>query len=181
MNDPLYNHPVWRQNSRAAKQEGEGFQKVQPGSNYEQMEDIVGEIIRSKFEPASSHQALELSAEGSKDSSSSGDSKAAKEQNLLCEEDLQSGVEEVTSSDVCKSDNSAAAGSQIDPNCTECKLARDDPLPANLVMYLHALSYKVCVKRTCGSLLSFFFCLIQGKGWSFSASMPDWANESFQT
>lgn len=31
----------------------------------------------------------------------------------------------------------------IDPDCTECSLCRSDPQPHNLVMYLHALRYKV--------------------------------------
>lgn len=30
-----------------------------------------------------------------------------------------------------------------DPDCTECVLARPDPVPRELFMYLHALSYKV--------------------------------------
>ena len=31
----------------------------------------------------------------------------------------------------------------IDPSCTECGIARADPTPSDLIMFLHALSYKV--------------------------------------
>ena len=33
-----------------------------------------------------------------------------------------------------------------DPDCTECGLVRADPTPQELVMYLHALSYKVSTR-----------------------------------
>jgi hypothetical protein len=35
----------------------------------------------------------------------------------------------------------------FDPDCTECQLSRPAPSPEDLVMYLHAHSYKVCVNR----------------------------------
>lgn len=43
-----------------------------------------------------------------------------------------------------------------DPHCSECKVRFRDPKPKDLVMYLHALSYK-------------------GEGWSFETKMPVWA------
>ena len=39
----------------------------------------------------------------------------------------------------------------FDPDCTECRLCRPDPSPEDLVMYLHAISYKVCVLYKCTS------------------------------
>ena len=33
--------------------------------------------------------------------------------------------------------------SSFDPDCTECKTVHPDPTPSELMMYLHALSYKV--------------------------------------
>jgi len=156
VNDPLYNHPVW-QNAGAAshahcttrdKMEGEEFQEAQSESCSRQMEAIVGEIIRSKFEPVCSHQDLVSPAgEGKKEG------KVADEHSIpTCGKDLQTSVEEKKASiDIPEEVEENEVGvsfptdvrSQVDPNCTECKLSRDDPLPAELIMYLHALSYKV--------------------------------------
>ena len=35
-------------------------------------------------------------------------------------------------------------GLSYDPDCTECRTIHADPTPSELMMYLHALSYKVC-------------------------------------
>ena len=40
--------------------------------------------------------------------------------------------------------SSKEADTSFDPDCTECHLCRPDPSPRDLVMYLHAISYKVC-------------------------------------
>ncbi|XP_036625533.1 RNA pseudouridylate synthase domain-containing protein 2 [Trichosurus vulpecula] len=59
-----------------------------------------------------------------------------------------------------------AAGSElknkeIDPLCEECRLVRQDPLPQELVMYLHALRYK-------------------GPGFEYSSPMPAWAQDDWK-
>lgn len=48
----------------------------------------------------------------------------------------------------------------FDSECSECRNPIPDPKPDELVMYLHALSYK-------------------GPGWEFKTSLPDWAKNSW--
>ena len=48
-----------------------------------------------------------------------------------------------------------------DPNCSECATHRPDPMPKDLVMYLHALRY-------------------QGPGWGYSTALPVWANPDWK-
>ncbi|KAJ8325533.1 DRAP deaminase [Batrachochytrium dendrobatidis] len=47
-------------------------------------------------------------------------------------------------------------------NCVECRLKRSDPIPEQLVIWLHSWKYK------------------GDSGWDFETSMPDWAHESYQ-
>ncbi|XP_070574843.1 pseudouridylate synthase RPUSD2-like [Ptychodera flava] len=48
-----------------------------------------------------------------------------------------------------------------DPMCKECRLRHRDPLPHEMVMYLHALSYK-------------------GPDFEYSTPLPDWAHEDWK-
>ncbi|XP_068961849.1 pseudouridylate synthase RPUSD2 isoform X2 [Petaurus breviceps papuanus] len=50
---------------------------------------------------------------------------------------------------------------EMDSLCEECHLVRQDPLPQELVMYLHALSYK-------------------GPGFEYSSPMPSWAQDDWK-
>ncbi|XP_006920550.1 RNA pseudouridylate synthase domain-containing protein 2 [Pteropus alecto] len=50
---------------------------------------------------------------------------------------------------------------EIDPLCAECRLVRQDPLPQDLVMFLHALRYK-------------------GPGFEYFSPMPTWAQDDWQ-
>ncbi|XP_012583967.1 PREDICTED: RNA pseudouridylate synthase domain-containing protein 2 isoform X2 [Condylura cristata] len=50
---------------------------------------------------------------------------------------------------------------ETDPLCSECRLVRQDPLPQDLVMFLHALSYK-------------------GPGFEYFSPMPAWAQDDWQ-
>ncbi|XP_036153287.1 RNA pseudouridylate synthase domain-containing protein 2 [Myotis myotis] len=54
-----------------------------------------------------------------------------------------------------------AVNQEIDPLCAECRLVRQDPLPQDLVMFLHALRYK-------------------GPGFEYSSPMPTWAQDDWQ-
>ena len=163
MNDPLYNHPVWRGKTGGGSATSEevkvaGEQRLQPledpdskeglskekGSETSQMESIVNEIIRSKFE--ASDLQVETQTRGKQQnleevSTSRGDV-AIRELASTKQENLK---------EVCSEETGEAASvslleeaTHIDPDCTECGTARSDPLPSELVMYLHALSYKVC-------------------------------------
>nr|CAH7748534.1 unnamed protein product [Callosobruchus chinensis] len=48
----------------------------------------------------------------------------------------------------------------VDQHCYECKVRYRDPKPEDLVMYLHAWTYK-------------------GPDWSFQTELPDWAKEDW--
>ncbi|VFV23304.1 rna pseudouridylate synthase [Lynx pardinus] len=50
---------------------------------------------------------------------------------------------------------------EIDPLCAECRLVRQDPLPQDLVMFLHALRYK-------------------GPEFEYFSPMPAWAQDDWQ-
>ncbi|XP_003418792.2 pseudouridylate synthase RPUSD2 [Loxodonta africana] len=50
---------------------------------------------------------------------------------------------------------------ETDPLCEECRLVRQDPLPQDLVMFLHALRYK-------------------GPDFEYSSPMPAWAQDDWQ-
>nr|XP_002717836.3 pseudouridylate synthase RPUSD2 [Oryctolagus cuniculus] len=50
---------------------------------------------------------------------------------------------------------------ETDPLCAECRLLHQDPLPRELVMFLHALRYK-------------------GPGFEYSSPMPAWAQDDWQ-
>ncbi|XP_059954283.1 pseudouridylate synthase RPUSD2 [Mesoplodon densirostris] len=50
---------------------------------------------------------------------------------------------------------------ETDPLCAECRLVRQDPLPQDLVMFLHALRYK-------------------GPGFEYFSPMPAWAQDDWQ-
>ncbi|XP_012621881.2 pseudouridylate synthase RPUSD2 [Microcebus murinus] len=50
---------------------------------------------------------------------------------------------------------------ETDPLCAECQLVRQDPLPQDLVMFLHALNYK-------------------GPGFEYFSPMPAWAQDNWQ-
>ncbi|EQB77295.1 RNA pseudouridylate synthase domain-containing protein 2 [Camelus ferus] len=53
------------------------------------------------------------------------------------------------------------ANQETDPLCAECRLVRQDPLPQDLVMFLHALRYK-------------------GPGFEYFSPMPAWAQDDWQ-
>ncbi|KAL2790382.1 RNA pseudouridylate synthase domain-containing protein 2 isoform 2, partial [Daubentonia madagascariensis] len=50
---------------------------------------------------------------------------------------------------------------ETDPLCAECQLVRQDPLPQDLVMFLHALCYK-------------------GPGFEYFSPMPAWAQDDWR-
>lgn len=47
-----------------------------------------------------------------------------------------------------------------DPDCTECQMSRPDPTPSDLVMFLHALSYKVLNYVQCDCVVDLGWRLI---------------------
>ncbi|XP_020865062.1 pseudouridylate synthase RPUSD2 [Phascolarctos cinereus] len=84
----------------------------------------------------------------------------------LFEGDLPPGLKPPSDLDTTELPPGEAAGSglknkEMDPLCEECRLVRQDPLPQELVMYLHALRYK-------------------GPGFEYSSPMPAWAQDDWK-
>ena len=52
-------------------------------------------------------------------------------------------VDKVDSKEAVKVGGKEKESSSYDPDCTECRTVHPDPTPSELMMYLHALSYKV--------------------------------------
>ena len=199
MNDPLYNHPVW-QNLRGkgavaelekgiAKDEtrgnGEGGERGTETASEIAMEHIVKQIIQSKF--TSSSCASGPTSSGSVKNSSppesggeEGEASVGQGQGACTSIPPDS---EKEGTKPCTATPQTPVGHSVparDPDCTECRQLRDDPLPTDLVMYLHALSYKVVDLVYPSFLLLNHFCKsflppFQGDGWSFSAPIPAWA------
>ena len=162
VNDPLYNHPVWQQRhkersteaceSKSGAEHSEEEALKETGSR--KMEAIVSEIIRSKFEAANRLQATEISERKSEGNQldirggGEGGEVADESESLRAPGDIASDDGE-ENKEPSESSASVLPGltldeNEVDPDCSECMRAREDPLPSELVMYLHALSYKVC-------------------------------------
>ncbi|XP_004609828.3 pseudouridylate synthase RPUSD2 [Sorex araneus] len=60
-----------------------------------------------------------------------------------------------------KAADTSVGNQETDPLCAECRLVRQDPLPQDLVMFLHALCYK-------------------GPDFEYFSPMPAWAQEDWQ-
>ena len=52
-------------------------------------------------------------------------------------------VDKVDSKEAAEVGSKEKESSSYDPDCTECRTVHPDPTPSQLMMYLHALSYKV--------------------------------------
>lgn len=154
LNDPIYNSAAWGPSK--------GRNGHIPKTDEELLQDLVAE-----------HQA-----------------KQSLDVLDLCESDLSSGLTDsaVSSSELDKDHpNTLIEGAQeaapqdldtvaltpgngaemsvskqeTDPLCAECRLVRQDPLPQDLVMFLHALSYK-------------------GPDFEYFSPMPAWAQDDWQ-
>lgn len=60
-----------------------------------------------------------------------------------------------------KASETDVTNQETDPLCTECRLVRQDPLPQDLVMFLHAFCYK-------------------GPDFEYVSPMPAWAQDDWQ-
>ncbi len=177
VNDPIYNHPAWRQTPDSL---GTG--------NQTNIERIISEIIRTNYSSDAPERATQTemsSAEDTVESAShsiqkytvsvtdleiSRDGQIARlthnEQGTATGESLSSArdAEDSTKESVAIDggrDNAAtkehtdteavmattsmcaAVDISVDADCSECHMFRPDPSPSDLIMYLHALSYKV--------------------------------------
>lgn len=143
LNDPIYNnHCVWGPDNGK-------------GGTSKDIKDIL-----AAFEESRKDAILRLKACTKKDKSSSvlncqtqHCSSPKGECNDLGPKDAVSSFKEPLSSSDLKS-------SDFDPDCSECRNPIPDPTPSELVMYLHALSYK-------------------GPGWEYKTSIPYWAGDDW--
>lgn len=68
-----------------------------------------------------------------------------------------------------------------DKHCYECKVRYRDPKPKDLVMYLHAWTYKVIIKLITESLKFNHIqnILLKGPAWEYETELPSWAKSDW--
>ena len=189
VNDPIYNHPAWRQPPDSL---GTG--------NQTNIERIISEIVRTNYSSEAPERAtqtemssaedtveshsvqkckvsvtdLEISRDGqitrfshNQQGSASGaslnsarDAEGSTNESVAVDDggDNEATEEQTdTEASVAPTSTCAAVGgtqtdSSVDADCSECHMFRPDPSPSDLLMYLHALSYKVgsytCMSHT---------------------------------
>ncbi len=178
VNDPIYNHPAWKQHPLSSN-----------SGDQSNIERVISEIVRTNYSSQVTEKKQEKvpskcdstqdilpgeateteSFRDSHDGPTTGDKLSSVPRqsspcsafgtSLSCPGDIKGSLDETVEEhsdnslsteqtimasssakpvvdDVCTNDG-------VDPDCSECGLERSDPSPADLLMYLHALSYKV--------------------------------------
>ncbi|KAL1786855.1 kinetochore scaffold 1 [Sigmodon hispidus] len=137
LNDPIYNSTAW------GPSRGQGGHI--PKTDEELLRDLVAE-----HQAKESLNVLDLCegdlAAGLMDSTAPS-SELVKDslKELATVSQKIDGVAEATSQDLDTPEKAAKTdvmNQETDPLCSECRLSRQDPLPQDLVMFLHALRYK---------------------------------------
>jgi len=132
INDPIYNRPdIW------------GLGNGKGGSNKD-----INDLL-SAFEESRKDAISKLRVSNSKSMSSS-----------PLDNEHNKATDNKQNADEHSSGLSGLAINSYDPECTECKNPIPDPRPNELVMYLHALSYK-------------------GPNWEYKTSLPKWASDDW--
>ncbi|XP_019500393.1 PREDICTED: RNA pseudouridylate synthase domain-containing protein 2 isoform X1 [Hipposideros armiger] len=160
LNDPIYNSMAW------GPSRGRGGHI--PKTDEELLRDLVAE-----HQAKQSLDVLDL-CEGNLSSGLMNSTAPSSELGKDCLEDLAAsapktdGVAEAAPQDLntmtLAPKNAAETdveNQEIDPLCPECRLVRQDPLPQDLVMFLHALRYK-------------------GPDFEYFSPMPTWAQDDWQ-
>ncbi|XP_059117133.1 pseudouridylate synthase RPUSD2 [Peromyscus eremicus] len=156
LNDPIYNSAAW------GPSRGQGGHI--PKTDEELLRDLVAE-----HQAKESLNVLDLCegdlASGLMDSTapSSELAKGSLEE-LATVAQKRDGVAEAGSQDLDTPEKTAKAdvtNQETDPLCAECRVLRQDPLPQDLVMFLHALRYK-------------------GPDFEYVSPMPVWAQDDWQ-
>ncbi|XP_016007711.1 RNA pseudouridylate synthase domain-containing protein 2 isoform X1 [Rousettus aegyptiacus] len=160
LNDPIYNSVAW------GPSRGRGGHI--PKTDEELLRDLVAE-----HQAKQSLDVLDL-CEGDLSPGLTNSTVSSSELGKDCLEDLAAsaqkmdGVVSIASQDLntmaLAPGNAAETdvmNQEIDPLCAECRLVRQDPLPQDLVMFLHALCYK-------------------GPGFEYFSPMPTWAQDDWQ-
>uniref|UniRef100_A0A8C6R2T1 Pseudouridylate synthase RPUSD2 n=1 Tax=Nannospalax galili TaxID=1026970 RepID=A0A8C6R2T1_NANGA len=156
LNDPIYNSAAW------GPSRGQGGHI--PKTDEELLRDLVAE-----HQAKQSLNVLDLC----EDDLASGLTESTAPPLELAKDSLEElataaqkidGVAEVASQDLDTPQEAAEAdvmNQETDSLCTECRLMRQDPLPQDLVMFLHALRYK-------------------GPDFEYVSPMPTWAQDDWQ-
>ncbi|XP_053451849.1 pseudouridylate synthase RPUSD2 isoform X2 [Nycticebus coucang] len=160
LNDPIYNSVVW------GPSRGRGGHI--PKTDEELLRDLVAE-----HQAKQSLDVLDLCegdlSPGLTDSTATS-SEIGKDglEDLAAADQKMDGVVETAPQDVDtmtlapgKAAKTDVLNQETDPLCAECQLVRQDPLPQDLVMFLHALRYK-------------------GPGFEYFSPMPAWAQNDWQ-
>ncbi|XP_003508365.1 RNA pseudouridylate synthase domain-containing protein 2 [Cricetulus griseus] len=156
LNDPIYNSTAW------GPSRGQGGHI--PKTDEELLRDLVAE-----HQAKESLNVLDLCegdlAPGLMDSTAPS-SKLAKNslEELASVAQKIERIAEAPSQDLDTPEKAAKAevmNQETDPLCAECRLSRQDPLPQDLVMFLHALRYK-------------------GPDFEYVSPMPAWAQDDWQ-
>lgn len=155
LNDPIYNSTAW------------GPSRGQGGHIAKTDEELLRDLV-AEHEAKESFNVLDLCegdlAAGVTDSTAP--SELAKDSlgELATADQKIDGIAEAASQHLDTPGKAAKAdvrNQETDPLCAECRLSRQDPLPRDLVMFLHALRYK-------------------GPDFEYVSPMPAWAQDDWQ-
>lgn len=158
LNDPIYNSLAW------GPSRGQGGHI--PKTDEELLRDLVAEhqakeslnvldICEGDLVPGLMDSAAP-SSELAKNSLQELTRVAQKTDGIV--EAASQGLDTPEKADTAKAD---VMNQETDPLCVECRLLRQDPLPQDLVMFLHALRYK-------------------GPDFEYVSPMPAWAQDDWQ-
>lgn len=156
LNDPIYNSAAW------GPSRGQGGHI--PKTDEELLRDLVAE-----HQAKESLNVLDLCegdlASGLMDSTApSAELAKGSLEELATVAQKRDGIAEAASQDLDTPEKTAKAdvtNQETDPLCAECRVLRQDPLPQDLVMFLHALRYK-------------------GPDFEYVSPMPVWAQDDWQ-
>lgn len=156
LNDPIYNSTAW------------GPSRGQGGHIAKTDEELLRDLV-AEHQAKESLNVLDLCegdlAAGLIDSAAPS-SELAKDSlgEMATAAQKIDGIAEATSQPLDTPGKAAKAdvrNHETDPLCAECRLSRQDPLPRDLVMFLHALRYK-------------------GPDFEYVSPMPAWAQDDWQ-
>ncbi|XP_075817915.1 pseudouridylate synthase RPUSD2 [Microtus pennsylvanicus] len=158
LNDPIYNSPAW------GPSRGQGGHI--PKTDEELLRDLVAE-----HQAKESLNVLDICEDdlvpGLMDSAAPSSELAKNSlQELTRVAQKTDGIAEAASQGLdtpekANAEKADVMNQETDPLCAECRLLRQDPLPQDLVMFLHALRYK-------------------GPDFEYVSPMPAWAQDDWQ-
>ncbi|XP_063146022.1 pseudouridylate synthase RPUSD2 [Candoia aspera] len=172
VNDPIYNNEIWGpekgKGGKVHKTDEELLHSfVEEYVSKESLgildmveEDLKAVLVDKKQEtPGNGTKSLQVTT--ATDNSGNTEESKDKEKSpvLMCSRNsvLQAHVHKTESGEMCLTE----FHNEVDPLCEECKTARPDPSPKDLVMYLHALRYK-------------------GMEFEYCSKMPAWAQDDWE-